>query len=117
MSFNKNILGKTGIEVSELCLGTLIHGALQACMTPEEGAVSIRRALELGINFIDTAKTYKTYDHIRLGSIDFKNVVIASKSPAKSAGEMRNDVEIASRNSIVKLSIYFICILSEQKKT
>ena len=56
-------LGRTGLKVSELCLGCMTFG------TPERGdhpwtlpeAKSrpiIRAALEAGINFLDTANTY-----------------------------------------------------------
>ncbi len=97
MSIIKKTLGRSGIEVTELCRGTLIRGHLQANMAPEEGAKTVRRALELGINFIDTAKTYKTHSHVRLGIKGFKDVVIATKSPSKSAREMREDVETCLR--------------------
>lgn len=52
----KRILGRTGLEVSELSLGGLFissHGADRA--TADE---VIRRAWELGINYIDTAPGY-----------------------------------------------------------
>ena len=61
MSLKKSRLGRTGIEVTELCFGTLILGHLQADLTPEDGAKAVRKGLERGINFIDTAKGYKTY--------------------------------------------------------
>ncbi len=93
----KRKLGRTGIEVTELCLGTLILGNLQANIEPEEGAKTVRRALELGINFIDTAKTYKTHIHVKLGSGSFRDTVIATKSPVKTAGEMLDDVETCLR--------------------
>jgi len=93
MSLKRNLLGNTSIEVTELCIGTLILGKLQADMTPEEGAPAVRRALELGVNFIDTAKGYGTYPHVRLGIEGFDDVVIASKSPVKDAAGMRADVE------------------------
>lgn len=93
MTFNRITLGRTGIEVTELCLGTLILGVLQANLSPEEGAPAVRRALELGVNFIDTAMGYKTYEHVRLGMAGFRDVVIASKSPVKTADGMRKDVE------------------------
>lgn len=89
MALNRRILGKSGIEVTELCFGTLVLGHLQADLPPEEGAKAVRRALEQGANFIDTAKGYKTYEHTRLGMEGFRDVVIASKSPVKTAGEMR----------------------------
>jgi len=97
VSLKKNILGSSGIEVTELCFGTLILGHLQADLAPEDGARAIRRALELGINFIDTAKGYKTYQHVLLGIDGFNDVVIASKSPVKTSDEMRIDVETCLR--------------------
>jgi len=93
----RTILGHSGIEVTELCIGTLIHGHLQADLTPEEGAAAVRKAHELGVNFIDTAKGYKTYPHIRKGIEGFNDVVIASKSPVKSAGQILEDVESCLR--------------------
>ncbi|MBN1936419.1 MAG: aldo/keto reductase [Anaerolineae bacterium] len=49
------VLGRTGVQVSPLCLGTMNFGG------PTEEAESIaiiNRALEAGINFIDTANVY-----------------------------------------------------------
>ncbi|HZK76303.1 MAG TPA: aldo/keto reductase [Candidatus Kapabacteria bacterium] len=52
---NYTNLGRSGLKVSRLCLGTMNFGA----RTPEEEAFRIMdRALELGINFIDTANVY-----------------------------------------------------------
>src|SRR6056297_218155 len=48
-------LGRTGLEVSALCLGTMTWGSQH---TPEEGHAQIDRALERGVNFIDTAEMY-----------------------------------------------------------
>jgi len=48
-------LGRTGLSVSRICLGTMNFGAI----TPKEDSFSImNRALELGINFFDTANVY-----------------------------------------------------------
>jgi aryl-alcohol dehydrogenase-like predicted oxidoreductase len=49
-------LGRTGVEVSELALGGLFTS--QYGGTLEQSKVAIRRALELGINYIDTAPGY-----------------------------------------------------------
>ncbi len=95
----RNILGRTGIEVTELCYGTLILGHFQADLSPEEGARALRRALELGVNFVDTAKSYKTYAHTRLGIEGFRDVVIASKSLSTTTAEMRADVESCLRET------------------
>ena len=48
-------LGRTALQVSELCLGTMNFGP----QTPEaESHAIMDRALELGINFFDTANRY-----------------------------------------------------------
>jgi NDP-hexose C3-ketoreductase / dTDP-4-oxo-2-deoxy-alpha-D-pentos-2-ene 2,3-reductase len=48
-------LGRTGLKVSRLCLGTMNFGP----KTTEEDSFAIMdKALELGINFFDTANTY-----------------------------------------------------------
>ena len=48
-------LGKTGVQVSELCLGVMTFGG----RTDEaEGKRIVHRALEAGINFVDTANVY-----------------------------------------------------------
>lgn len=50
-----NGLGSTGIQVSELCLGTMTYGT----QTPEEDAhAQIDLALDHGINILDTAELY-----------------------------------------------------------
>lgn len=48
-------LGVTGVKVSELCLGTMIYGQ----QVDETTAIRIiKRAIDIGINFIDTADRY-----------------------------------------------------------
>ncbi|MFC4216329.1 aldo/keto reductase [Pseudophaeobacter arcticus] len=50
-----NPLGRTGMQVSELCLGTMTFGT----QTPEaEAHTQIEYALAAGVNFIDTAEMY-----------------------------------------------------------
>lgn len=54
-------LGKSGLKVSRICLGAMSYGGPsdRAWILPEEeGRPFIRRALELGINFFDTADMY-----------------------------------------------------------
>lgn len=86
---------ETGMKVTELCHGTLILGPLQANITPEEGAKAIRKSLEMGVNFYDTAQGYRTYPHLALGlkGVDRSKVVIASKSHARTYEEMKDAVE------------------------
>ncbi|MDV3244361.1 MAG: aldo/keto reductase [Nitrososphaerales archaeon] len=48
-------LGRTNVEVSRLCLGTNNFGSQ---LSEEQAAKVIRRAVDLGISFIDTANVY-----------------------------------------------------------
>ena len=79
MEYNR--LGNTDLIVSKLCFGGLTIGPLQANLSPEEGGRIIARAMEEGVNFIDTADLYNTYPHIRKALEYNKNqLIIASKS-------------------------------------
>jgi aryl-alcohol dehydrogenase-like predicted oxidoreductase len=54
-------LGNTGLKVSRLCLGTMTYGTSQWrdwVLDEEESRPFFKRALELGINFFDTADMY-----------------------------------------------------------
>ena len=54
-------LGSSGVKVSRICLGTMTYGAKrwrEWVLEEEESRPFIRRALELGINFFDTADMY-----------------------------------------------------------
>jgi aryl-alcohol dehydrogenase-like predicted oxidoreductase len=56
-------LGRTGLEVSKVCLGAMSYGepsrGAHPWSLPEDEAIPfIRKAIDLGINFIDTANVY-----------------------------------------------------------
>jgi aryl-alcohol dehydrogenase-like predicted oxidoreductase len=54
-------LGTTGLKVSRLCLGAMTYGSKrwrEWVLTEEESRPFIQKALELGINFFDTADVY-----------------------------------------------------------
>jgi 1-deoxyxylulose-5-phosphate synthase len=54
-------LGPTGTKVSRICLGCMTYGSKkwrQWVLEEEEGRPFIKQALELGINFFDTADMY-----------------------------------------------------------
>lgn len=78
-----NVLGNTGIKVTELCLGALPMGPRQKNMPLENCIKVVETALERGITFIDTAQMYQTYAPIReaIKSTGIRPV-IASKSTA-----------------------------------
>ena len=74
-------LGRTGVKVSKLCLGTMMFGR----STDEADSLKIiRHALDSGINFVDTANAYAAGESERiLGTAlrDFgrEHVVVATK--------------------------------------
>ena len=54
-------LGSTGLKVSRLCLGTMSYGSTKWrkwVLEEEQSRPFIRKALDLGINFFDTADMY-----------------------------------------------------------
>ena len=60
---NYTRLGSTGLKVSRLCLGCMTYGVPERGQHPwtlpeEASRPFIRRALDLGINFFDTANAY-----------------------------------------------------------
>lgn len=55
MKFNK--LGRTDLEVSEICLGTMTWGRQN---TEQDACDQIEYALDQGVNFMDTAELYAT---------------------------------------------------------
>lgn len=50
-------LGRTGIRVSPLCLGTMMFGGRTSL---DDSCIIIDRAIDAGINFLDTANVYST---------------------------------------------------------
>lgn len=83
-------LGNTGLEISRLCLGCMSFGVSDRgnhawTLSEEESRPIIKKALELGINFFDTANVYSdgTSEEIVGRALkDFTNrddVVIATK--------------------------------------
>ncbi len=58
---NYTNLGKTGLKVSRICLGMMSYGspAWRAWVLSEQDALPfVKRAVELGVNFFDTANVY-----------------------------------------------------------
>jgi aryl-alcohol dehydrogenase (NADP+) len=81
-------LGRTGMKVSRLCLGTMTYGTpawRPWILSEEDSRPFIREALEAGINFFDTANMYSngaSEEVVGRALRDFatrENVVIATK--------------------------------------
>ena len=96
------ILGKTGIEVSRIGMGVLTVGATQLNLSLEQGAAVISHALNQGINFIDTAQYYETYDYIRLALNNCESKPIIC---SKCLGHTHSDMEYAIEEALKSLEI------------
>ena len=62
-------LGQTGMKVSRLCLGMMSYGSKkwrEWILEEDEARPFIRRALEAGINFFDTADVYSLGESERI---------------------------------------------------
>ena len=94
MEFSK--LGRTNLQVSKICLGTMTFGEQN---NQEDGFEQLDYALERGVNFIDTAELYavmprkETYgktEEIIGNWLNEKNnrdkLILASKIASKSDG-------------------------------
>ncbi len=95
-----NVLGRSGIEVSEVGFGVLTVGHTQLNLSYEEGGDIISYAVERGINFFDTAQYYKTYPFIYEAfkkHPHMERTVICSKSLDVSYRGMRTAVDEARK--------------------
>src|SRR5919106_2360227 len=82
-------LGKTGMKVSRLCLGMMSYGSKkwrEWILEEEESKPFIKRALDAGINFFDTADVYSLGESERVTGNILKelgvrreNIVVATK--------------------------------------
>lgn len=79
-------LGRTGLSVSEIGYGAWGIGASQWVGAREDESVAaLHRAIELGVNFVDTARGYGESERI-VGSVlrDHPDVLVATKVPPKN---------------------------------
>jgi aryl-alcohol dehydrogenase-like predicted oxidoreductase len=93
------VLGTTGVKVSPLCLGAMMFGAW-GNTDHDESVRIIRRAVDHGINFIDTADVYSRGESEEivgkaLAQLDRDRIVLATKAHAA----MSDDDPNASGNS------------------
>ena len=80
-------LGKTGLKVSRLCLGMMTYGSKkwrEWILEEDEAKPFVKRALDAGINFFDTADVYSLGESERvtgnlLKDIKRENIVVATK--------------------------------------
>ena len=94
-------LGKSGLKVSEICLGTMTFGNQ---IDEVESTRLIRWAIDVGINFIDTADMYvdglteeivgRALDGVR------QSVVLSTKVGAWQSGPDVNDIGLSRKHII-----------------
>jgi aryl-alcohol dehydrogenase-like predicted oxidoreductase len=116
-------LGATGLRVSRLCLGMMTYGDpgwRPWVLTEEAGRPFVQRALELGINFFDTADVYslgKSEEVLGRAIRDFTKrdeVVIATKvyfpvgSAQNDRGLSRKHILSSIDNSLRRLGSDYV---------
>jgi aryl-alcohol dehydrogenase-like predicted oxidoreductase len=119
-------LGRTGLYVSEICLGTMTFGGQgwwKAMGEVDQGSANalIERALAAGVNFIDTADVYSEGHSERiLGQalrdlkVPRESVIVATKVRGRTApgpntvGLSRNHIMNAVEASLKRLGLDYI---------
>ena len=104
-----NLLGNTGLKVSELCFGTMTFGgkgvfSVIGSLGQQPADALIKQAVDGGINFIDTANVYSegmseeiTGQAIRNLGLNRDDLVIATKVRGKM-GEKPNDIGLTRKH-------------------
>jgi aryl-alcohol dehydrogenase-like predicted oxidoreductase len=82
-------LGTSGLSISPICLGTMTFGRPVA---EAEAIRMVHGAIDLGINFIDTANVYEGYDRV-LGSAGG----VAEEILGKAIKDRRDQVIVATK--------------------
>ncbi len=115
-------LGKTGLKVSRLCLGMMTYGSKkwrEWMLDEEEAKPFVKRALDAGINFFDTADVYSLGESERitgnlLKGIKRENIVVATKvfstmsDDVNDRGLSRKHIMDSIDNSLKRLQMDYV---------
>ncbi len=119
------LLGRTGLHVSELCLGTMTFGSAGGIwkaiggMAQDASTAMVKQAFDSGVNFIDTANVYSFGESERLTGNAIKSLglprdelVVATKATgtmsetaANSRGQSRYHLMNALDASLKRLQL------------
>jgi len=103
---DKIVLGRTGLEVGVAGLGCGGHSRLgqRTGATEEESVQLVRRALDLGVTYIDTARAYGTEEIVGRAVAGRRHEVVVStkahpgtRDVRPSAGELRESLQLSLR--------------------
>ena len=87
-------LGKTGMKVSRLCLGMMSYGSKKWrdwVLEEEEAKPFVKRALDAGINFFDTADVYSTGESERITGKSTQGIWCKTREPGRRHQSKRTD--------------------------
>lgn len=88
-------IGNTGLRVTRLGIGGAPIGSLFRTVSDDDAVASVRRGLELGLNYIDTAPLYgHGVSEMRLG-LALQNIPRESFVISTKVGRVLNPVEVA----------------------
>ncbi len=91
-------LGKTGMKVSRLCLGMMSYGSKEFrewVLEEQDAKPFVKRALDAGINFFDTADVYSKGESERVTGKLLKGLGVARQNvivATKVNGQMSDDI-------------------------
>jgi len=121
-----NLLGNTGLKVSELCLGTMTFGGQGmwtaiGALPQDEANELVKQSVDAGINFIDTANVYSeglsekmTGQAIRDLGLKRDDLVIATKvrgtigTGINNSGLTRKHILQQANESLTRLNMDYI---------
>ena len=117
-------LGNTGLDISRICLGCMGFGETSPGFHPwvvneEESRAIIKRAIELGVNFFDTANCYSNgtseeflgralKDYRRDELVVATKVFIRMREGANGAGLSRKHILAEIDNSLKRLGMDYV---------
>lgn len=105
----QRILGRTGLYVSEICLGTMTWGGkgfwkVVGELSVETAVAHLKQAVDAGVNFVDTANVYHEGlsekilgEAIKRLGIDRKDLVVATKVRGQM-GPGKNDLGLSRKH-------------------